>query len=183
LLSGFGCENDRDKLHGGTIFQDAATGIIWVECQVSLGAGETIMSKMRFEEWLWEMAAAEISHLHSNNGIFTTDMLRADCKMKNQTQSFSGVGVKHQNAMAERPIQTIIYMARTFMVHVSLHWAERGVDDLSLWGFAVKHAAWIHNRIPNQTSGLTPLELLTKTKADHRDLLRSHVWGCPVYCS
>jgi hypothetical protein len=25
--------------------------------------------------------------------------------------------------------------------------------------------------------------LLTKTKADHRDLLRSHVWGCPVYCS
>jgi hypothetical protein len=25
------------------------------------------------------------------------------------------------------------------------------------------------------------LELLTKTKADHRDLLRSHVWGCPVF--
>jgi hypothetical protein len=27
-LSGFGHENDCDKLHGGTIFQDAATGII-----------------------------------------------------------------------------------------------------------------------------------------------------------
>ncbi len=73
LLSGFGCENACDKLHGGTIFQDAATGIIWVECQVSLGVGETIMSKMCFEEWLWEMAAAEISHLHSDNGIFTAD--------------------------------------------------------------------------------------------------------------
>ncbi len=139
------------------------------------------MSKMHFEEWLWEIAAAEISHLHSDNGIFTADMFCADCKMKNQTQSFSGVGAKHQNAMAEKAIQTIIYMARTCMVHVSPHWSERGVDDLSLWGFAIKHAAWIHNSLPSQTSGLTPLELLTKTKAEHKDLLRSHVWGCIVF--
>ena len=181
LLSGFGCEDDRNKFHGGTIFQDAATGIIWIECQVSLGAGETVMSKVRFEEWLWEMAAAEIKHLHSDNGVFTADMFRDDCKIKHQSQSFSGVGAKHQNSIAERAIQTIMYMARTFMVHVSLHWSERGVDDLALWGFAVKHAAWLYNRIPNSTSGLTPLELLTKTKADHRDLLRTHVWGCPVF--
>ncbi|KAL7476643.1 hypothetical protein ACHAW6_002491 [Cyclotella cf. meneghiniana] len=33
-------------------------------------------------------------------------------------------------------------MARTFIVHVSLHWSEQGVDDLGLWGLAVKHAAW-----------------------------------------
>ncbi|KAL7483118.1 hypothetical protein ACHAW6_008767 [Cyclotella cf. meneghiniana] len=48
------------------------------------------------------------------------------------------------------------------MVHVSLHWSEQGVDDLSLLGFAVKHAAWMHNITPIQTSGLTPLELLIK---------------------
>eukprot|EP00804_Cyclotella_cryptica_P014515 CCRYP_004809-RC/>CCRYP_004809-RC protein AED:0.47 eAED:0.53 QI:0/-1/0/1/-1/0/1/0/36 len=35
-------------------------------------------------------------------------------------------------------------MARTLMVHVFLHWSERGVDDLALWGFAIKHAAWPH---------------------------------------
>ncbi len=46
LLSGFGREDDQNKFHGGTIFQDAATGIIWIECQVSLGAGETVMSKV-----------------------------------------------------------------------------------------------------------------------------------------
>ena len=39
----------------------------------------------------------------------------------------------------------IIYMARTFMVHVSLHWSECRVDDLALWGIAVKHAAWLQN--------------------------------------
>ena len=36
LFSGFGREDDRNKFHGGTIFQDTATGIIWVKCQVSL---------------------------------------------------------------------------------------------------------------------------------------------------
>jgi uncharacterized membrane protein len=51
---------------------------------------------MCFEEWLWETAAAEISHLHSDNGIFTADMFCAVCKMKHQTQRFSEVGVKHQ---------------------------------------------------------------------------------------
>ncbi len=35
--------------------------------------------------------------------------------------------------------------------------------------------------IPNHLSGLTPFKLLTKTKANHCDLLCTHVWGCPVY--
>jgi hypothetical protein len=51
----------------------------------------------------------------------------------------------------------------------------------SLYGlFAVKHTVWLYNCVPNRLSGLTPLELLTKSKADHRDLLRLHVWGCPA---
>ena len=74
-----------------------------------------------------------------------------------------------------------MWMARSFMLHVSMHWSERGVDDIALWGFAVKHATWLYNHIPNRYTGLSPLELLTKTKADHRDLLRTHAWGCPVY--
>ena len=127
------------------------------------------------------MAAAKISHLHSDNGVFTADMFCEDCKFKRQSQSFSGVGAKHQNFLATRAIQTIMYMARTFMVHVSHHWCERGVDDLGLWGFAVKHAAWVYNRVPNRLLGLTLLELLTKTNADHKDLLQTHVWGCPVF--
>ncbi len=52
------------------------------------------------------------------------------------------------------------------MVHVSLHWSKYGADNLALWGFAVKHAFWLHNCTPNRLSGLTPLELLTKTKAN-----------------
>lgn len=181
LLEGFGREGANNRYHGGTIFNDAATGILWIENQVSLGAGETIMAKEAFEQWLREVACVEIKHLHSDNGVFTAEEFQADCKDKDQSQSFSGVGAQFQNAKAERAIQTIMWMARSFMLHASLHWSERGVDDIALWGFAVKHAVWLHNRIPNRYTGITPLELLTKTKADHRDLLRTHVWGCPVY--
>jgi hypothetical protein len=28
---------------------------------------------------------------------------------------------------------------------------------------------------------LTPLEVFTNTKSDHRDLQHAHVWGCPVF--
>ncbi len=45
----------------------------------------------------------------------------------------------------------------------------------------MKHTVWLHFCIPNHLSSLTPLELLTKTKANHHDLLRTHVWGFPVY--
>ncbi len=72
-------------------------------------------------------------------------------------------------------------MARTFLVRSSLHWKDMGADDISLWLFAVKHMVWLYNRVPNQVSSLTPLELITKQKADHRDILRLHVWGCPAY--
>eukprot|EP00957_Ditylum_brightwellii_P040099 3034853-Ditylum_brightwellii.AAC.1 len=45
LPSGYGREAAEKRFHGGTIFRDAATGIIWIENQVSLGANETVMAK------------------------------------------------------------------------------------------------------------------------------------------
>ena len=96
-------------------------------------------------------------------------------------QSFSGVGAQHQNAEAERSIQTVMYMARSFMIHVALHWGEDQSDDLSLWSFAVDYAAWLYNLIPQRRSGITPIEFASKTKSNHLDLNRAHVWGCPCY--
>ena len=55
----------------------------------------------------------------------------------------------------------------TFMLQVSFYWSEYGVDDLELWLFAVKHATWLYTMIPSRTTGLTPVEFLTKTHADH----------------
>ncbi len=155
-------------------------GLIWVENQVSLGANETVMGKSCFEQWLWDMAYTEVKHYHGDNGIFSAEEYCLECKEERQSQSFSGVGAQHQNARAERAIQTTMFMACSFMVLASLHWTEQGSDDISLWLFIVKHVVWIYNRVPSRQSGLTPLELLTKSKADHPNILRAHVWGCPA---
>ena len=100
LPTGFGRGGPPNRYHGGTIFNDAATGIIWVKNQVSMGSGDTIMSKACFEEWLWELVCVEKKRYRSDNGVFTSENFRKDCKDKNQEQSFSGVGAQHQNACA-----------------------------------------------------------------------------------
>ena len=66
------------------------------------------------------------------------------------------------------------------MINSSLHWTENGVNDLTLWSFAVKRSVGVFNRVPNQESGISLLEILTKTKYNHRDLRRYHVLVCPV---
>ena len=48
--SGYVCEGSHLIFHGGAIFWDTETGIIWIENHVSLGAGETEMVNICFEE-------------------------------------------------------------------------------------------------------------------------------------
>ena len=45
LLTGNIQESSSSRFHGGTFYNDAATGIIWVENQVSLGASATVSGK------------------------------------------------------------------------------------------------------------------------------------------
>jgi hypothetical protein len=90
LPEGYGRESKDRRFQGGTIYNDAASGLIWVENQVSLGANETVMGKARFEQWLWDMAYAEVKHYHGDNGIFSSEEYRAECLGKGQSQSFWG---------------------------------------------------------------------------------------------
>ncbi len=71
LFSGYGGEAQHNWFYGRTIFNDAASRAIWVEHQVSLGAGETICAKEQFEEWLYELSCVEVAQNHRNNGVFT----------------------------------------------------------------------------------------------------------------
>ena len=47
LSSDFVREVSNSCFRGGTVFNDAATGIIWVENQISLGSGETFVYKQQ----------------------------------------------------------------------------------------------------------------------------------------
>ena len=72
LPTGYGRESSNRSFQGGTIYNDAASSLVWVENQVSLGSNETVMDKSRFEKWRWDQDADEFSHCHGDNGIFTT---------------------------------------------------------------------------------------------------------------
>ena len=48
LPTGYGQESSS-HFHGGTFYNDAATVIVWVENQVSLGASGTLLGKECFE--------------------------------------------------------------------------------------------------------------------------------------
>ncbi len=181
LQTGYGRESQDCRFYGSIIFNDAASGLIWVKNQVSLGANKTVMGKVCFEQWLYDQCVCEVKNYHGDNGIISAEEFWCDCKEKQQSQSFSGIGSQHQNAHAKCAIQTIMYMAQTFMVHASLDWTERGSDNLSLWSFAVKHLVWVYNCVLNVRLGLTPLELITRERSDYKDLLCCHVWGCPVF--
>jgi hypothetical protein len=177
---GYGRELKEQLFQGGTINIDAALGLIWVENQVFLGANETVIGKVCFLQWLWDMAYDKVKHYHSNSGIFSAEESCHKCMDKGQSHSFSGAAAQHQNAQAKHAIQTIMYMVCCFMVHSSLHWTDQGLDDISLWPFAVKHVVWLYNCIPNRLSRLALLELHTKSKADHCALLCLHMWGCLI---
>ena len=58
LPTGYGRERHNNRFHGDTIYNYAASGLIWIENQVSLGANETVLGKSRSEERLWEQASA-----------------------------------------------------------------------------------------------------------------------------
>ena len=120
-LGGMGVSEIAISSVGELFFHYAASKVIFVENQVSLGAGDTVTSKLCFEEWLWEQAAARVKHYHSDNGVFSAELFKESFQDGGQTQSFSGVGAKHQNDEAERAIQTIMYMARLYMIHSGLH--------------------------------------------------------------
>ncbi len=121
LPEGYGCESADRRFQGGTIYNNAASGLIWVENLVSLGANETVMGKACFDQWLRDISYSEVKYYHGDNGIFWAKEYCHECINKEQSQSFSGIQVQHQNAWAEHAIQTILYMAQTFMMHSSQH--------------------------------------------------------------
>ena len=71
LPTSYGRESRDRHFQVGTIDNDAHSSFIWVENKSSLGSNETVKSKSRFEQWIWDQAAAKVYHYQGENGIFT----------------------------------------------------------------------------------------------------------------
>jgi hypothetical protein len=146
-----------------------------------LGAGKIVMGKAWFEQLCWQLGSVTVKHYHSDNGVYNASVFCDNCISKDQSQSFSGVGANHQNAVSERNIQKICYWPRHMMAHAAVYWPSNGADNICLWPLAVQHTVWLFNHIPNQVTGLTSSEVFTKTTSDHCNLFCSHVWGYPLF--
>jgi hypothetical protein len=174
-----GKEPKKDRYHGGTIFVDHASQYVYLRSQVSLTTGETLQSKKFFEQFALT-SGVKIKSYWADNVPFDNEDFRSNIQRNNQTIDFSGVGAHHQNGVAERAIQTITSWARTMMLHSIIMWPDQA--DLALWPFALDHAVYLWNNMPQRESRMSPLELFTGQKFPSYDhLQRLHVWGCPVY--
>eukprot|EP00957_Ditylum_brightwellii_P049418 3749381-Ditylum_brightwellii.AAC.1 len=60
---------------------------------------------------------------------------------KQQLIRFNGMRAAHQNAITERAIQTITYMARTLLIHASLR-SSSGTITANHWPMAMDYEAW-----------------------------------------
>ncbi len=90
------------------------------------------MAKECLVQLLWELAAAETYHLHSDNGILNAELFVEDCKKNFQMQSFSGVDAHHQTNLVDisqfklscawaRPLWFIFVCIRAITVLIILH--------------------------------------------------------------
>ena len=178
LYESFG-RSKADKMYmGGCIFVDHASGYIHVEHQVGLNSHETLKAKRAYEKECYEMGVGVQSY-QSDNGTFASREYEEDLKNLRQHQRFAGVGAHHQNGVAERSIQTIMSMARTMMIHAHIRWPD--VQDLSLWPMAVHYATYIYNHTPNPSTGIAPIDIMTRTRMPRHQLADLHTWGCPTY--
>ena len=73
------------------------------------------------------------------------------------------------NGVAERRNITLKDMVRSMISHSNL--------PISLWGEALKTAAYILNRVPTKATAKTLYELWTGKKPSLKHL---HIWGCPA---
>jgi transposase InsO family protein len=88
-----------------------------------LTASDTICGNLLVERKAADVVVS-IKGYHSDNGVFSSAKFHAPCSELGQSLHFSGVGAHHQNGVAEWVIQTATNMARTDMLHTTLHWPE-----------------------------------------------------------
>jgi hypothetical protein len=164
---------------GGCLFVDHASGYIHVEFQTNLNTHETLNAKENFELMCRDNGVIPQNYVSDNGAAFTSAGFTAKLREFAQIIRFAGTGAHHHNGTAERAIQTIMSMARTMMLHAAIHWPD--VSDSCLWPMAVAHAVFLYNHVPSSDTGISPVDVFTRTRWEQRKFHDVHVWGCPVY--
>ena len=73
-------------------------------------------------------------------------------------------------------------MARTMLIHAALRCPE-DTFSTDIWPIAMDYAVWVYNRTPYMQSGLSAIEIWSRSRFEpvSETLSNCHVWGCPTY--
>ncbi len=88
----------------------------------------------------------------------------------------SGVIAQFQNGAAKSIIKSVVQSALTMMLHTPMRWPAVA-DDESLWPQALQYAVYLHNIMPTEETGVSPVKVWKRTKSNHSDLLHAHTSG------
>ncbi|MHA7811762.1 MAG: hypothetical protein ACX933_18325, partial [Marinobacter adhaerens] len=164
---------------GGAIFTDHATGFTHIELLTTLSSHATLEAKLNYEASCRDNGVIVQSYLSDNGTAFTADEYTKHLRDFRQISRFAGVGAHHHNGVVEQSIRTIMSIARTMLLHASLHWPDAITPVL--WPQAVMHAIFLFNRVPEPSTGLSRIDIFTKTRWSQRRFHDLHVWGSPTY--
>lgn len=140
---------------------------------------ETLKAKEGFELMCRDHGVVPQAYLSANGSSFTSSGFWAHLRQYAQIIHFAGTGAHHYNGVAERAIRTIMSISRAMLLHAAVHWPD--VLEARRWPMAVAHAVFLHNHVPNLSSGLSPIDVFGKTRWEQRKFKDLHIWGCPVY--
>ncbi|CAI7769552.1 unnamed protein product [Closterium sp. NIES-53] len=120
---------------------------------------------------LWSPLPASSSRHRLPGGEFSSDLLRAFCRVKGIRQTFTLPASPQPNGIAERRIGMVMDVARTSMIHAAApHF---------LWPFAVQYAAHHINLQPRVSLPETTPTLRWTRKVGDASAFR--VWGSPAF--
>ena len=178
-LDSAGKTKEEKMFSGGIVFVDHASDFVYTDFCISPNSHESLASKNKFEAACRDVGVVPQSYLTDNGKAFTSKEFSSSLSQFQQTSSFAGVGAHHHNGKAENTIRRIMAVARTMMIHSAIHWPE--VADSSLWPLAVSYATHLHNHVPQESNGLAPVDVFTRTRHPTRHLMDLRVCGSPAY--
>ncbi|CAI5517697.1 unnamed protein product [Closterium sp. Naga37s-1] len=126
--------------------------------------------RLQLREWF--ETDLPVLRLHSDRGgEFSSNLLRAFCRVEGIRQTFTLPASPQQNGVAERRIGLVMEVARTSMIHAAApHF---------LWPFAVPYAAHQLNLWPRVSLPETSPTLRWTGKVGDASVFR--VWGCRAF--
>ena len=79
-------------------------------------------------------------------------------------------------------VNTVVTMARTMFMHAALRFPEDTIST-DIWSMAMDYVVWFYNQIPDMHSGLSTIEIWSRSKFEpvSETFSNCHVWCYPKY--